>query len=99
MVPNTLIVRIQPDEGIALRFQAKIPGPDLSVGLVRMEFKYADYFGAKPSTGYETLLYDVMTGDPSLFHRAKRWRSGRRVTAPTRGHRTSFGKTSGRRLG
>jgi glucose-6-phosphate 1-dehydrogenase len=82
VVPNTLIVRIQPDEGIALRFQAKLPGPDLSVGLVRMEFKYVDYFGAKPSTGYETLLYDVMTGDQSLFHRADMVETGWEVVAP-----------------
>jgi glucose-6-phosphate 1-dehydrogenase len=82
VVPNTLIVRIQPDEGIALRFLAKVPGPDLSVGLVRMEFKYADYFGAKPSTGYETLLYDVMTGDPSLFHRADMVETGWEVVEP-----------------
>jgi glucose-6-phosphate 1-dehydrogenase len=82
VVPNTLIVRIQPDEGIALRFQAKLPGPDLSVGLVRMDFKYADYFGSTPSTGYETLLYDVMTGDPSLFHRADMVETGWEVVAP-----------------
>jgi glucose-6-phosphate 1-dehydrogenase len=82
VVPNTLIVRIQPDEGIALRFLAKVPGPDLTVGLVRMEFKYADYFGAKPSTGYETLLYDVMTGDPSLFHRADMVETGWEVVDP-----------------
>jgi glucose-6-phosphate 1-dehydrogenase len=82
VVPNTLIVRIQPDEGIALRFQAKVPGPDLSVGLVRMDFKYTDYFGATPSTGYETLLYDVMTGDPSLFHRADMVETGWEVVAP-----------------
>jgi glucose-6-phosphate 1-dehydrogenase len=86
VVPNTLIVRIQPDEGIALRFQAKVPGPDLSVGLVRMEFKYADYFGAKPSTGYETLLYDVMTGDPSLFHRADMVETGWEVVEPILQH-------------
>jgi glucose-6-phosphate 1-dehydrogenase len=68
--PNLLIVRIQPDEGIALRFQAKVPGPDLNLGTVRMDFKYVDYFGSAPSTGYETLLYDCMTGDTTLFHRA-----------------------------
>jgi len=82
VVPNTLIVRIQPDEGIALRFLAKVPGPDLSVGLVRMDFKYEDYFGATPSTGYETLLYDVMTGDPSLFHRADMVETGWEVVDP-----------------
>jgi glucose-6-phosphate 1-dehydrogenase len=70
VAPNQLIVRIQPDEGIALRFQAKMPGPDINLGLVRMDFKYSDYFGTTPSTGYETLLYDCMTGDSTLFHRA-----------------------------
>jgi glucose-6-phosphate 1-dehydrogenase len=82
VVPNTLIVRIQPDEGIALRFQAKVPGPDLTVGLVRMDFKYVDYFGARPSTGYETLLYDAMTGDQSLFHRADIVETGWEVVQP-----------------
>jgi glucose-6-phosphate 1-dehydrogenase len=82
VVPNTLIIRIQPDEGIALRFQAKVPGPDLNVGLVRMDFKYTDYFGAKPSTGYETLLYDVMTGDMTLFHRADIIEAGWEGVAP-----------------
>jgi glucose-6-phosphate 1-dehydrogenase len=82
VVPNTLIIRIQPDEGIALRFQAKVPGPDLNVGVVRMDFKYADYFGAKPSTGYETLLYDVMTGDMTLFHRADIIETGWEDVAP-----------------
>jgi len=82
LVPNVLIVRIQPDEGIALRFQAKVPGPDLNVGVVRMDFKYADYFGAKPSTGYETLLYDVMTGDMTLFHRADIIEAGWEDVAP-----------------
>jgi glucose-6-phosphate 1-dehydrogenase len=47
-----------------------------------MDFKYTDYFGAKPSTGYETLLYDVMTGDPSLFHRADMVETGWDVVAP-----------------
>ena len=65
-----------------IQLLAKVPGPDLSVGVVRMEFKYADYFGAKPSTGYETLLYDVMTGDPSLYHRADMVETGWEVVAP-----------------
>jgi glucose-6-phosphate 1-dehydrogenase len=82
LVPNTLIVRIQPDEGIALRFQAKVPGPDVNVGVVRMDFKYADYFGTKPSTGYETLLYDVMTNDMTLFHRADIIEAGWEDVAP-----------------
>jgi glucose-6-phosphate 1-dehydrogenase len=79
---NHLIVRIQPDEGIALRFQAKVPGPELGLGLVRMDFKYKDYFGSRPSTGYETLLYDCMTGDATLFHRADMVETGWRVVTP-----------------
>jgi glucose-6-phosphate 1-dehydrogenase len=82
MESNLLIVRIQPDEGIALRFQAKVPGPDVTLGTVRMDFKYADYFGSKPSTGYETLLYDCMTGDSTLFHRADIIETGWKVVTP-----------------
>jgi glucose-6-phosphate 1-dehydrogenase len=82
MEPNQLIVRIQPDEGISLRFQAKVPGPEVSLGVVRMDFKYADYFGSKPSTGYETLLYDCMTGDSTLFHRADIIETGWKIVTP-----------------
>jgi glucose-6-phosphate 1-dehydrogenase len=80
--PNQLIVRIQPDEGISLRFQAKVPGPDITLGDVKMDFKYVDYFGAKPSTGYETLLYDCMTGDSTLFHRADMIEAGWEAVTP-----------------
>jgi len=69
-VPNVLIMRIQPDEGISLRFQAKVPGAQARLGTVTMSFSYEDYFSAAPATGYETLLYDCMNGDPTLFHRA-----------------------------
>jgi glucose-6-phosphate 1-dehydrogenase len=67
--PNVLTIRIQPDEGIALAFDAKVPGPFDRLGTVKMDFSYADYFGTEPSTGYETLLYDAMIGDQTLFHR------------------------------
>jgi glucose-6-phosphate 1-dehydrogenase len=67
--PNVLTIRIQPDEGIALAFDAKVPGPVDRLGTVKMDFSYADYFGTEPSTGYETLLYDAMAGDQTLFHR------------------------------
>ncbi len=70
LAQNLLILRIQPDEGAALHFNAKIPGPDVRIENVRMNFKYADYFDAAPSTGYETLIYDCMIGDPMLFQRA-----------------------------
>ena len=68
--PNLLLLRIQPEEGIALRFQAKVPGPRVRLSTVKMDFDYGDYFGAAPTTGYETLLYDAMIGDSTLFHRA-----------------------------
>ena len=80
--PNWLLLRIQPDEGIALEFGAKIPGPSVRVGDVRMDFKYEDYFGAAPSTGYETLLYDVMIGDATLFQRADNIEAGWGVVQP-----------------
>ena len=80
--PNWLLLRIQPDEGIALEFGAKIPGPVMKVGDVRMDFKYKDYFGAAPQTGYETLLYDIMIGDATLFQRADNVEAGWRVVQP-----------------
>ncbi len=80
--PNWLLLRIQPDEGIALEFGAKIPGPSVRIGDVRMDFKYEDYFGTAPSTGYETLLYDVMIGDATLFQRADNIEAGWSVVQP-----------------
>ena len=79
---NFLVVRIQPDEGIALQFNAKVPGPYLRATAVRMDFKYEDYFEAKPNTGYETLLYDCMLGDATLFQRADDIEAGWRVVQP-----------------
>ncbi len=70
LVPNVLVIRIQPDEGISLRFDAKVPGPTVRIGTVDMDFQYADYFGNAPSTGYETLLHDACAGDATLFQRA-----------------------------
>jgi glucose-6-phosphate 1-dehydrogenase len=68
--PNVLVLRIQPEEGISLRFEAKVPGPVMHLGAVNMDFRYADYFGNPPSTGYERLLHDCMIGDQTLFWRA-----------------------------
>ncbi len=69
--PNLLYIFIQPEEGISLRFNAKIPGPTLELGRVDMKFKYSDYFGIKPRTGYEMILYDCMNGDHLLFKEAE----------------------------
>jgi glucose-6-phosphate 1-dehydrogenase len=68
--PNWLLLQIQPEEGIALQFEVKRPGPVVELAAVRMAFKYADWFPKEPNIGYETLIYDVMTGDQTLFNRA-----------------------------
>lgn len=70
ILPNLLRIFIQPEEGISMRFNAKIPGPTLQLSPVNMKFKYSDYFGIAPKTGYETILYDCMNGDHLLFNHA-----------------------------
>jgi glucose-6-phosphate 1-dehydrogenase len=82
LAQNLLVLRIQPDEGAALHFNAKIPGPEIQIENVRMNFKYEDYFDAAPSTGYETLIYDCMIGDAMLFQRADDIEAGWRVVQP-----------------
>jgi glucose-6-phosphate 1-dehydrogenase len=78
---NRLVMHIQPEEGITLRFGAKVPGPLVRLGSVNMDFAYADYFGATPSTGYERLLYDAMCGDATLFQRGDMVEAGWNVVA------------------
>jgi len=65
-----LVLRVQPDEGIRLRFNAKRPGPAMALESVAMDFKYKDYFKQAPAVGYETLIYDCLIGDATLFQRA-----------------------------
>lgn len=68
--PNMLLLRIQPDEGVALRFGAKVPGPDVRIRDVRMDFRYGTAFRAETADAYERLLLDAMLGDGTLFARA-----------------------------
>jgi glucose-6-phosphate 1-dehydrogenase len=82
LAQNFLILRIQPDEGVWLQFNAKVPGPKVNIEGVRMEFKYADYFAAMSNTGYETLLYECMIGDSTLFQRADNVEVGWQVVQP-----------------
>jgi glucose-6-phosphate 1-dehydrogenase len=65
--PNLITMRIQPDEGISLRFGAKVPGPETAVCPVVMDFSYANAFGTSSANGYERLLLDAMLGDATLF--------------------------------
>lgn len=82
LTPNDLTLHIQPDEGATLRFSAKVPGPSMNVRGVEMKFDYGDYFKAVPRTGYETLIYDCMIGDGTLFQRADNIEGGWRVVQP-----------------
>jgi glucose-6-phosphate 1-dehydrogenase len=67
---NILMLRIQPDEGLSLTFSAKRPGADIEIAGVEMDFAYRDYFAPLASVGYETLIYDCLIGDATLFQRA-----------------------------
>ena len=80
--PNRLVMYLQPDEGISLSFGAKVPGPVVHIGGVKMNFQYKDYFGTRPSTGYERLLYDCMLGDATLFQRSDMVETAWSVVAP-----------------
>jgi glucose-6-phosphate 1-dehydrogenase len=66
---NILLLRIQPDEGISLRFGSKAPGPSFDVRDVRMDFRYGSVFGRNTADAYERLLLDAMLGDSTLFAR------------------------------
>jgi glucose-6-phosphate 1-dehydrogenase len=68
--PNILAIRVQPDEGILLRFGAKVPGQGLQIRSVNMDFRYGSSFAVDSPDAYETLLLDAMIGDPSLFTRS-----------------------------
>jgi glucose-6-phosphate 1-dehydrogenase len=82
MSPNWMILRIQPDEGIALEFAAKRPGPSVKLSSATMNFDYQNYFNVASNTGYETLIYDCMIGDATLFQRADTVEAGWQAVQP-----------------
>ena len=77
-----LILRVQPDEGIRLRFNAKRPGQAMALESVAMDFKYKDWFKQAPAVGYETLIYDCLIGDATLFQRADQVEAAWAVVEP-----------------
>jgi glucose-6-phosphate 1-dehydrogenase len=80
--PNRLLIAIQPEEGILLRFEAKYPGPAMRLSPVIMQFYYREAFKTTPPEAYETLLLDVMLGDATLFMRADQTEAAWEVLAP-----------------
>jgi glucose-6-phosphate 1-dehydrogenase len=77
-----LILHIQPEESIKLRFNAKRPGPTMELESVAMDFRYTDWFHQAPAVGYETLIYDCLVGDATLFQRADQVESAWAVVEP-----------------
>jgi glucose-6-phosphate 1-dehydrogenase len=69
VAPNLLIINVQPDEGISVRFEAKLPGTRMQLAPVMMNFRYGSAFGGSVPEAYETLLLDAMLGDSTLFAR------------------------------
>jgi len=80
--PDGLVINIQPDEGISLTFQARVPGGLMKLSNVDMVFRYSDYFREVAASGYERLIYDAMCGDATLFQRADMIEAGWGVIAP-----------------
>lgn len=82
MQPNYLRIQIQPNEGMWFDLQAKRPGPGLKMAKIELGFAYKDFFKIQPSSGYETLIYDCLTGDQTLFQRADNIENGWRGVQP-----------------
>ena len=82
VTPNLLILRIQPEEGISLRFSSKQPGSGMKLRPVSMDFNYGSSFGMRSPTAYETLIVDAMVGDPTLYTRQDMVEASWKVVAP-----------------
>jgi glucose-6-phosphate 1-dehydrogenase len=90
--PNILVMRVQPNDGIALRFEVKVPGaaaqltPAMEVAPVEMDFAYAAAFGERTAPAYETLLLDIMLGDQTLFTRSDEVEAAWQLVDPLLAH-------------
>ncbi|MCX7592024.1 MAG: glucose-6-phosphate dehydrogenase [Kiritimatiellae bacterium] len=82
MAPNILAMRIQPDEGVFLQFQVKVPGPVMCIRPFEMDFGYKETFGGETPEAYERLLFDVLVGDQTLFARSDEVEAAWRFVAP-----------------
>ena len=82
MTPNQLVIRIQPDEGITLRFAAKVPGQATNIRDVNMDFRYGASFGIQLAEAYERLLLDCILGDSTLYARKDMTERGWELVMP-----------------
>ncbi len=82
LAPNMMVLSIQPTEGLSLSISAKQPGPTMTLAAVDLAFRYQDAFHMEPNVGYETLLYDCLLGDPTLFQRADNIEAGWAAVEP-----------------
>jgi glucose-6-phosphate 1-dehydrogenase len=80
--PNVLVIRIQPNEGITLRFGVKLPGQAMRIRWVNMDFRYGSSFGVKPPEAYERLLLDCMLADTTLYARRDMVERGWEIVSP-----------------
>ena len=81
-----LVIRIQPDEGISLKMNCKIPGMSTQIQPVKMDFRYGTYFGSTPPEAYERLICDCMAGDSILFARVDEVTASWRLLTPVLQH-------------
>lgn len=79
---NVLALRIQPDEGIAMKINCKTPGPNSPIQPVKMDFRYSSYFGQSPPEAYERLIWDCILGDSTLFARADEVEQSWKILTP-----------------
>jgi glucose-6-phosphate 1-dehydrogenase len=82
LTPNIVRLLIDPEQGTEQQFMAKIPGPEMRLGRVDMSMRYKDFFQERANVGYETLLYDCMMGDATLFQRADAIEAGWAAVQP-----------------
>jgi len=82
LAPNVLAIRVQPDEGISMEFQVKVPGAAMRIQRLKMDFSYAESFGRTPPEAYQRLLLDAALGDATLFPRGDEVEAAWRFVSP-----------------
>ena len=81
---NAIVIRVQPDEGMTIRFSAKVPGTQMEIRDVNMDFGYGHSFTEESPEAYERLILDVLLGEPPLFPATKKLSSPGRSSTPSK---------------